>query len=125
MSMARMILLFAALSGMVAVASGAFGAHGLKQRLGPELLGVWQTAVLYQLVHTLALLAIGIWLLQRPVAGLAVTAGLFAAGILLFSGSLYGLALGGPRWLGSVTPLGGVCFMLGWAWLVSVVWRLP
>ena len=122
--MARIILLVAAVSGVIAVALGAFGAHGLRQRLGPDLLGVWQTAVLYQLVHTLALLAVGIWLLQRPVGGLAAAGGLFTAGILLFSGSLYGLALGAPRWLGPVTPVGGVCFMLGWAALAWVAWRL-
>lgn len=122
--MARILLLLAACSGLVAVALGAFGAHGLKQRLGVELLAVWQTAVLYQLVHTLALLGIGIWLLQRPTTGLVAAGGLFLAGIVLFSGSLYLLALGGPRWLGPVTPLGGVCFMLGWISLAWAAWRV-
>ncbi len=124
MNMARILLLLAACSGLVAVALGAFGAHGLKQRLGVELLGVWQTGVLYQLVHTLALFGVGLWLMQRPVAGLAAAGGLFAAGIILVSGSLYLLALDGPRWLGPITPIGGVCFMLGWIALAWAAWRV-
>lgn len=120
--MARLFLMLAGFSGLLAVALGAFGAHGLKQRLG-EMLPVWQTAVLYHLVHTVALLGVGLWLAQRPAMSLNTAGGLFAAGILLFSGSLYVLALGGPRWLGPITPLGGLCFMLGWAVLTYAAWR--
>lgn len=98
---------------------GAFGAHGLKSMLeGSGHLDSWQTAVLYQLIHGLAILAAGIWLRMEPREKLPPTlllsAMLWTAGILFFSGSLYVLSLNGPRWLGPVTPLGGLCFLAGW-----------
>ena len=104
--------------GALGVALGAFGAHALKSRLSPEQLGTWETAVLYHLLHAAVLLALGLYAAatQRPVQPAAP---LFAAGIVLFSGSLYGLALGAPRWLGPVTPLGGLCFIAGW---VALLW---
>lgn len=122
--MARLMLLLAACSGAVAVALGAFGAHGLKRRLGTDMLAVWETAVQYHLLHTLALFGVGLWLLQRPGSGAATGGLLFAVGTLLFSGSLYMLALGGPRWLGPVTPLGGVCLIAGWLVLAWSAWRI-
>ena len=111
----------AAASGVLAVAAGAFGAHGLKARVTPELLSAWETASLYHLLHSLALLALALY---AQASGVSVRwpAGLFAAGILLFSGSIYGLVLTDLRWLGPVTPLGGLCLMAGWAslfWLAS------
>ena len=103
----------AALLGFVGVALGAFGAHGLRTRVGPEMIEVWKTAVLYQLVHALALLALG--LAPGRAGWRRAVAGLWTAGVVLFSGSLYGLVLVGARWLGPITPLGGVAFMAGWA----------
>jgi uncharacterized membrane protein YgdD (TMEM256/DUF423 family) len=93
------------------VALGAFGAHGLKARLSPDMLGVWHTAVQYHAWHALGLLAVGLSLesLWARAAGW-----LLVAGILLFSGSLYALALGAPKGLGIVTPLGGLAFVAGW-----------
>jgi uncharacterized membrane protein YgdD (TMEM256/DUF423 family) len=117
---ARAFLVIAALYGATGVMLGAFGAHGLKSQLGAGGLAVWQTAVQYHLVHALALLAVGLWLrLADPLPALPawplVLAGWsFAVGVLLFSGSLYALALGGPRALGPVTPLGGAALIAGW-----------
>ncbi|MGH0037494.1 MAG: DUF423 domain-containing protein [Myxococcota bacterium] len=105
--------------GALGVALGAFGAHGLRARLDPDALSSWNTAVLYHLLHALALLALGLF---ATATGRSVNlpAALLAAGLVLFSGSIYGLVLGGPRWLGPVTPLGGLCFIAGWlalAWM--------
>jgi uncharacterized membrane protein YgdD (TMEM256/DUF423 family) len=106
-----------ALAGLVGVGLGAFAAHGLKARLAPEMLAVFETGVRYQMFHALALLATG-WACARWPGATAVAAGwLFVGGIVLFSGSLYALALGGPRWLGPITPIGGLAFLAGWACL--------
>jgi uncharacterized membrane protein YgdD (TMEM256/DUF423 family) len=103
-----------AASGLIAVAAGAFGAHGLRSRLTPEYLAVFETAARYQMYHALALLAVA-WAVGRWPSPLTVWAGwLFVAGTVLFSGSLYALALTGVRWLGAITPLGGVAFLVGW-----------
>jgi uncharacterized membrane protein YgdD (TMEM256/DUF423 family) len=102
----------------LAVALGAFGAHGLRSRVGPELIEVWKTAVLYHLVHGLALLGVALGGPQR-IGWHRVVSGLFLAGIVLFSGSLYLMVLGGSRWLGAITPLGGVAFLGGWAALTA------
>ena len=109
----------ASLMGASAVAFGAFGAHALKERLEPTSLTTWSTAVEYHLVHALALLAVALYgsSTGRPVQ---LPAAAFTAGIVLFSGSLYWLALGGPRWLGPVTPLGGLCFIGGWLALLAL-----
>ena len=104
-----------ALAGLLAVAFGAFGAHALKARLTPEMLAVYQTGVLYHLVHALALLAVGILLRLEPRPGLLLAASAFSVGMFLFSGSLYALALTEARWLGVVTPVGGVALLVGWA----------
>jgi uncharacterized membrane protein YgdD (TMEM256/DUF423 family) len=111
------LLLAAALLGAAGVALGAFGAHGLRARLDAQALGVWETAVRYHLVHAVALLAIA---LSPHAAALRPSGWLFAAGIALFSGSLYALALGGPRALGPLTPVGGLAFLAGWLWLARV-----
>jgi uncharacterized membrane protein YgdD (TMEM256/DUF423 family) len=118
-------LLLAAVNGFLAVALGAFGSHGLKSRLSEHYLSIWQTAVQYHFYHALALCVVGI-LWQRPVGNgwLNSSGYLFAAGILLFCGSLYWLALGGPRWLGPVTPVGGLCFLLGWLCLLMTALRV-
>jgi len=111
--------------GFLAVAAGAFGAHGLRGRLGPDLLSVFETAARYQMYHALALLAVAVLLERRPAgAGPLRAAGwCFVAGIVLFSGSLYALALTGAGWWGAVTPLGGVAFLAGWLSLAYGLWR--
>ena len=112
---ARFALVSAALLMAAAVICGAFGAHALKARLPPEALAVWQTAVNYHAWHALGLLGVGALMLQLPHARmLRHAAWLFVAGIVLFSGSLYALALGAPARTGSVTPFGGVAFIVGW-----------
>lgn len=108
-------LVLGALSGALTVALGAFGAHALEARLEPRELEIWQTGVQYQGLHALALGWVG---LQARVSGRGAGAGLaFLAGTLLFSGSLYGLALGAPKSVGAITPVGGAAFLLGWALL--------
>jgi uncharacterized membrane protein YgdD (TMEM256/DUF423 family) len=106
-------LVVAAVFGLLGVTLGAFGAHGLRARLEPEQLASWQTAVQYHLLHSVALLALALFTVQsgRPIG---LQAWLFTLGIALFSGSIYVLVLGGPRWLGPVTPLGGLCLIGGW-----------
>jgi uncharacterized membrane protein YgdD (TMEM256/DUF423 family) len=101
--------------GFLGVALGAFGAHGLKDRLGPGMLDVYKTGVLYHLIHALAVLAVGLGAqrLARP----RVVATLFAVGVVVFSGSLYALALTGVTTLGAITPIGGLLFMAGWVTL--------
>lgn len=102
----------------LAVAAGAFGAHGLKNRLSPEMLAVWETGARYLAYHGLALLAVA-WLTDAHPAGAVTAAGwLFVAGCVIFSGSLFALALSGVRWLGAITPLGGLAFLAGWACLL-------
>jgi uncharacterized membrane protein YgdD (TMEM256/DUF423 family) len=114
---ARTLILVAALLGAAGVALGAFGAHGLRSRLDAQQLAVWETAVKYHLIHAVALLTLGL----SPHAPQLRGAGwCFAAGIVLFSGSLYGLSLGGPRLLGPVTPLGGLALIAGWVWLAKL-----
>jgi len=123
---ARLALMAGAVAMFMAVALGAFGAHALKARLAPDMTAVWQTAVQYHAWHALALLATGILLAQDPARGLLGTAGwLFVAGIVLFSGSLYLLALTGTRGLGAVTPIGGVAWLAGWAVFAWAVFRHP
>ena len=110
-----------ALSAFIAVAAGAFGAHALRTRLSPELLAVFETGARYQMYHALALLGVA-WAVTRWPGPLLIWAGwLFALGTLLFSGSLYALALSGIRWLGAITPLGGVAFLAGWLCLALAV----
>ncbi|HVU18049.1 MAG TPA: DUF423 domain-containing protein [Candidatus Didemnitutus sp.] len=119
----RTLLATAGLVGLVGVTLGALGAHALRDTLAEHgSLDTWHTAVLYQLVHALALLALagGRFGTSR---GSAAVAWAWTAGVVFFSGSLYGLALGGPRWLGPVTPLGGLCFLAGWVLLIVVAWR--
>ena len=114
--MERTIFSLGAFLGGLAVAAGAFGAHALKSRVAADMLAVWDTAARYQMLHALALLGLA-WAVTRwPDAGLAATAWLWLAGVLIFSGSLYLLVLTGHRWLGAVTPIGGVALIAGWAW---------
>ena len=128
MSGARFPLVSASLAGFSGVGLGAFGAHGLEAHLeAAGRAGVWETAVLYHLIHSLVLLALGVWAIQarHAVSLIRRAAWLMLLGLLLFSGSLYALALDGPGWLGPVTPLGGVLLLLGWLTIALAAWREP
>jgi len=115
-AMTKMFLMLSGLNGFLAVALGAFAAHGLRARLTPDLLNTFQTGVQYHMYHSLALLAVAILCSQYSVATSLRVSGLaFIIGIILFSGSLYALSLFGIRWLGVITPLGGLAFLVGWA----------
>lgn len=112
--MTRFFLLVAAAGCFLAVCLGAFATHGLKSHLDAYQLSIWQTGVQYQMYHSLALLLVALAHLHKPLKSLKLAGLAFILGALLFSGSLYALALGAPRWLGAVTPLGGLGFLLGW-----------
>ncbi|HAL42689.1 MAG TPA: DUF423 domain-containing protein [Gammaproteobacteria bacterium] len=111
---ARLCLVLAAGYGLTAVALGALGAHAIKDLLGPDGLSTWQTASQYQMWHALALFSVGIWMAHGGPKRLGLVAWMFSLGILLFSGSLYGLTLGSLSWLGPLTPIGGLLLILGW-----------
>lgn len=124
--MQNLFLILAASNGFLAVALGAFAAHGLKARLSVELLATFQTGVQYQMYHSMALFGIGLLTLSYPNVAIIRLAGyLFMAGIIIFSGSLYILSLTGIRWLGAITPIGGVAFLAGWACLCWFALHLP
>ena len=113
------LLALGALNAAIAVGAGAFGAHGLRARLEPRALEIFETAARYQMYHALAIVLCGV-LATRG----ATTAGwILQAGIVVFSGSLYALALTGVKGLGAITPLGGLAFLIGWGWLAWTAWR--
>jgi uncharacterized membrane protein YgdD (TMEM256/DUF423 family) len=121
--MERLFFTIGAVSALIGVAAGAFGAHGLRQRLSPEMLAIFEVGVRYQLYHALALIAVA-WAHTRWPGALASTSGwLFVIGTLVFSGSLYLLSLTGARWWGAVTPLGGLMFLAGWICLAWAAWK--
>jgi uncharacterized membrane protein YgdD (TMEM256/DUF423 family) len=121
--MERLFVILGSMSACSAVALGAFAAHGLRSRISPELLGTFEVAARYHMYHALALFAVA-WGATRWPGGAALLAGwLFVAGTVVFSGSLYLLALTGQRWLGAVTPLGGAAFITGWLVLAWRAWR--
>lgn len=123
--MARLFISLGAFAGLLGVAIGAFGAHALRGRLDEYARGIFETAVQYHFIHALALLAVGLLALQAPGSALLRSAGwLFVIGLLLFSGSLYLLSVSGVRWLGAITPLGGLAFMAAWACLAAQAWKL-
>lgn len=112
-----------ALLAFVGVALGAFGAHALRSSLSAADLAIFETGVRYQMYHAVALLGVA-WAWTRwPGGGITAAGWLFVAGIVVFSGSLYALVLTGQRWLGAVTPLGGLCFLAGWACLAWAAFR--
>jgi len=116
-AMDRTFLLVGAVAGFLAVGLGAFGAHGLRARISPDMLAVFETGVRYHMYHALAIVLTAL-LITRFGGGLMTAAGwLFITGIVLFSGSLYALALSGVTVLGAITPLGGLAFLAGWACL--------
>lgn len=117
-------VLASALFGGLGVVLGAFGAHALRDRLSQEMLAVFETGVRYQMYHALALMAVALLVVKLPGSSMPAIAGwLFVAGIVLFSGSLYALTLTGQRWMGAITPLGGVAFVAGWALLALAALR--
>jgi uncharacterized membrane protein YgdD (TMEM256/DUF423 family) len=116
----RFWIIVAACSGALSVAAGAFGAHGLKARVDPELLLTWQTAAQYHQLHSVFLMVLALFALASE-KSVHVPAGLASAGIILFSGSLYLLVLTGSRWLGAVTPVGGVLLIAGWLSLLLLL----
>ena len=121
--MDRILLTIGALSALIGVAAGAFGAHGLKNKLSPEMLAVFEVGVRYQMYHAFALIAAA-WALSRWPTPLVTTGGwLFLVGTVLFSGSLYLLSMSGIKWLGIITPLGGVAFLAGWLCLAFGIWK--
>jgi uncharacterized membrane protein YgdD (TMEM256/DUF423 family) len=118
--MDRTFLLIGALAGFIGVAFGAFGAHALRDRLSADMLAVFDTGVRYQFFHALAILIVGVAAARQGGWALRASGWCFVAGIVLFSGSLYALAVTGVRGLGAITPLGGLAFLAGWALLFYV-----
>jgi len=127
--MHKTILISAAIIGAITVALGAFGAHGLKEKVNEYTLGIFETAVKYQFYHVFALLAVGILFQSFNATWLLWSSRLFIAGIILFCGSLYlltyFLANGNDsmKWLGAITPFGGLCFIAGWICIAIAVWK--
>ncbi len=111
-----------ALNAALAVAAGAFAAHGLRDRLDARALEVFETGARYHMYHALALIAAGV-VASSAVRGAQIAGWIFQVGIVLFSGSLYALALTGAKGLGAITPLGGLAFLAGWLWLAWAAWR--
>ncbi|NTX13000.1 DUF423 domain-containing protein [Myxococcus sp. CA056] len=121
--MMRWWLVLGAVNAFLSVSAGAFGAHALKARLPPDLLVIFETGARYHMYHALGLLAVGLLSLLRPSSLLNGAGWAMLVGIVLFSGSLYALALSGVRVLGAVTPLGGLGFLAGWALFAIAAWR--
>ncbi len=123
MSSDRWFLLLGALSGFTGVALGAFAAHGLRGHLTDEMLAIFEVGVRYQLYHAVALLVVALALDRWPRGEFAVAGWCFVLGTVVFSGSLYALSLSGVRWLGAVTPIGGLAFLLGWLGIAWGSWK--
>lgn len=121
--MSKQILMVASILLALAVAIGAFGAHGLKARLSAEMIMIYKTGVEYHFYHAIGLLLIGVLSVSYPSGLLNWSAILLVTGIFLFSGSLYVLAISGMKWLGAITPLGGLSFIAGWVLLFVAVWK--
>lgn len=121
---AKLFIALGALAALLAVLLGAFGAHALRARLGPDMLAIWRTGVEYHFYHALGLLAVGLLAMHLPESSpLRWSGWLMFAGILVFSGSLYILALSGVRWWGAITPIGGTAFIAAWALFAAAVLR--
>lgn len=125
MSMPQLYLAISAVSGCLATILGAFGAHGLKGKISEPLFHAYQTGVQYQFYHTFALAIVACLMFRYGASkALSVSAILFIVGMILFSGSLYALAFGAPRWLGPITPVGGLCFIGAWACLTFAALKM-
>ena len=119
-----MFVFLGALNMAIAVMLGAFGAHGLKNKVTAEQLAWWHTGVDYHIYHALALVMIGVLMAAQP--QLAIPKGsawALQVGIIIFSGSLYAMTLGAPRWFGAITPIGGTALIVGWLWLAYSAWH--
>ena len=121
--MSKSILLIAALLLALAVILGAFGAHALKERLTADMMQVYETGVKYHFYHALGLLLVGVLAIQMPSTLMNWSAICLIAGIVIFSGSLYVLAITGIKWLGAITPIGGLSFIAGWVLLALAIWK--
>ncbi len=121
--MAKVWIVLGALSGFLSVAFGAFGAHGLSSRLDARMLEVFRTGAQYQMYHALALVGLGLWAAQNPTSTSSVPGWCFVAGSVIFSGSLYALSISGVKWLGAITPIGGLLFMIGWIAFAVAAYR--
>jgi uncharacterized membrane protein YgdD (TMEM256/DUF423 family) len=119
----RTFIFIAAVAGFLGVLLGAFGAHFLQDRLDPRMFNIFEVGVRYQMYHALALLFVGLLAGRQPSRLVNGAGWLFVIGIILFSGSLYLLALTGARWMGAITPVGGVAFLCGWALLALSAWK--
>ncbi len=123
--MAKIFLIIGAICAFLSVGFGAFGAHALRDHISREMLDVYHTGVQYQFFHAIGLLIVGILALHFPQSGLLRWSGwLMLAGIILFSGSLYALSISGVRWLGAITPFGGISFLISWILLVILAIRV-
>ena len=123
--MTRIFLTIASMLGGISVVFGAFASHALKDRLSANSLAIWETGTKYQMYHALALMLVAILLSRFPDSILLAIAGYaFIAGIFIFSGSLYALTLTGIKWLGAITPIGGLAFIVGWLCLALATWRI-
>ncbi len=121
--MDKVFMTIGAASAFIGVALGAFAAHGLKGKLAASAVETFEVGVRYQMYHAFALIATS-WVLSRwPGPNGAIAGWLFVAGTVIFSGSLYGLSVSGVRWLGAITPLGGLSFLAGWVYLIRAVWQ--
>ncbi len=119
-----MFMTLGALNMAIAVMLGAFGAHGLKAKVGAEQLAWWHTGCEYHVYHALALFGIGVLMAAQPQLNLPKSpAWCLQVGIIIFSGSLYAMTLGAPRWFGAITPIGGMAFIIGWSWLAYATWQ--
>lgn len=121
--MSRTFFAIGAVLAFLNVAAGAFGAHGLRDRVTPDLLAAWETGARYGFYHAVALLVLALAISRWPGSLWAASGWLFVAGSILFSGSLFTLGLTGFRWLGAITPIGGVCLLAGWLVAAIAAWR--
>lgn len=124
--MTKIFLILGSIFGALSVAFGAFASHALQNKLTPKALTIWETGTKYQMYHALALILVALLLsrLETPSLALNIAGCGFITGIALFSGSLYILSLSGIKWLGAITPLGGVAFLVGWSCLVVAAWAI-
>ncbi len=121
--MTKVFFVLASLSAFLAVALGAFAAHILKDKLTPELFNIFEVGVRYHFYHALGLFIVALAMVQFPASNLVPAGWLFVIGTIIFSGSLYVLSLTGLRWFGAITPVGGICFLVGWIWVGWTIWK--
>ena len=124
MSMVRLFLIFGTAFAFIGVAAGAFGAHSLKGRISTDMLSVFEVGVRYQMYHAFALIAAAFFQSKWPSPIVVIGGWLFTTGIILFSGSLYLLSIEGVKWLGAITPLGGLAFLVGWMLMILAALRV-